>query len=115
MPRSPRSRRVQPRDSGVARYGHAVPERLQLLFYDYVDDIVERRAPHRDAHLAHIARWKDDGRVVMAGAIGDPPHGGLLAMRVEDPAAVEDFVSDDPYNKAGLVKAWRVEPWNVVT
>ena len=92
-----------------------MPERLQLLIYDYVEDIVERRAPHRDAHLAHIARWKDEGRVVIAGAIGDPPHGGLLAMRVDDAAAVEEFVNDDPYAKAGLVKAWRVEPWTVVT
>ena len=92
-----------------------MPERLQLLFYDYVDDIVERRGPHRDAHLAHIGRWKDDGRVVMAGAIGDPPHGGLLAMRVDDPAVIEEFVAEDPYNKAGLVKEWKVEPWTVVT
>ena len=92
-----------------------MPERLQLLFYDYVDDIVERRGPHRDAHLAHIGRWKDDGRIVMAGAISDPPHGGVLAMRVDDPALVEEFVTEDPYNKAGLVKEWKVEPWTVVT
>jgi uncharacterized protein len=92
-----------------------VPERLQLLFYDYVEDIVERRGPHRNAHLAHIARWKDDGRVVIAGAIGDPPHGGVLALRVDDAAAVQGFVDDDPYSKAGLVKSWRVEPWTVVT
>ena len=92
-----------------------MPERLQLLFYDYVEDIVERRAPHRDAHLAHIARWQDDGRVVMAGAVGDPPHSGLLALRVDGPEAVEEFVNADPYSQAGLVKAWRVEPWNVVT
>ena len=23
-----------------------------LLFYDYVDDVVAKRAPHREAHLA---------------------------------------------------------------
>jgi len=92
-----------------------VPEQLQLLIYDYVDDIVERRGPHREAHLALIARWKEEGRIVIAGAIGDPPHGGLIGMRVDDPAAVEEFVNEDAYNKAGLVKSWRVEPWTVVT
>jgi uncharacterized protein len=86
----------------------------QLLFYDYVPDIVERRAPHREAHLAHARRWKDDGRIVMAGALGDPPHGAAFVFRVDGPAVVEAFVEADPYVAAGLVSAWRVEPWNVV-
>jgi uncharacterized protein YciI len=36
-------------------------------------------------------------------------------MRVDDEAAVKEFVDGDPYNEAGLVKEWRVEPWTVVT
>jgi uncharacterized protein YciI len=85
---------------------------MQLLRYEYVEDIVERRAPHREAHLAWIARWKEDGQLVMAGAVGDPPTGGLLVFR--DGADVEAFARDDPYAAAELVTAWRVEPWNVV-
>jgi uncharacterized protein YciI len=90
-----------------------MPERMQLLHYEYVEDIVERRAPHREAHLALIARWNDEGRLVMAGAVGDPPTGGLLVLR--DGEDAEAFMRDDPYVAAGLVSAWRVEPWNVVT
>lgn len=86
----------------------------QLLFYDYVPDMLERRAPHREAHLAHARSWKDDGRIVMAGALGDPPHGAAFVFRVQDPAEIERFVEADPYVKAHLVTAWRVEPWNVV-
>jgi uncharacterized protein len=88
-----------------------VPERLELLHYDYVPDILERRVSHREAHLALIARWKDEGRLVMAGPVGDPPHGGLFVMR----EGAESFVGEDPYVAAGLVTAWRVEPWTVVT
>jgi uncharacterized protein YciI len=51
---------------------------------------------------------------VMGGAIGDPPHGGLIVFAVEDAASVEQFVSLDPYVAEGLVTAWRVEPWAVV-
>ena len=29
-----------------------MPERLQILRYDYVADIADKRAPHREAHLA---------------------------------------------------------------
>jgi uncharacterized protein len=85
-----------------------------VLFYDYVDDIIERRAPHREAHLAHLRRWHDEGRLVMAGALGDPPHGGILVFRVDDPAEeIEAFADADPYVAAGLVTDRRVEPWNV--
>lgn len=91
-----------------------MPERLQLLHYDYVENIVERRAPHREAHLALVGRWKEEGRLVMGGAVGDPPHGGLIVLRGE-PADVRAFVEEDPYVLNGLVTDWRVEPWNVVT
>ena len=89
-------------------------EAHHLLFYDYVPDMLERRAPHREAHLAHARSWKDDGRIVMAGALGDPPHGAAFVFRVEDPAEIDGFVEADPYVAAGLVTGWRVEPWNVV-
>jgi len=84
----------------------------QLLFYDYVENIVERRAPHREAHLAYGSAWKEDGRLVAGGAIGDPPTGAILVFSAE--ADVEAFAAEDPYVQAGLVSAQRVEPWNVV-
>jgi uncharacterized protein YciI len=84
------------------------------LFYDYVPRIVERRAPHRPAHLELYRRWRAAGRVVMGGAVGDPPHGALIVFDVPDPAAVEEFVAADPYVEAELVTSWRIEPWAVV-
>jgi len=92
-----------------------MPERLHALVYEYVPDVVERRAPYRDGHLALIGRWHDIGRIVMAGALGDPPHGAIIAFRVDDPGEIEAFVAEDPYVEAGLVAARRVEPWTVVT
>jgi uncharacterized protein YciI len=85
------------------------------LFYDYVEDVVEKRAPLRPDHLALVDEWKAAGRVVMVGALGRPPYGGLLVFRVDDPAEVEAFVSADPYVSGGIVTAHRVVPWAVVT
>jgi uncharacterized protein YciI len=85
-----------------------------VLLYDYVENIVERRAPHRELHLAYAGRARDEGKLVQGGALGDPPHTGMLVFRVEDPAEVEAFAAEDPYVREGLVTAWRVEPWNVV-
>ena len=93
-----------------------MPQKLHILFYDYVDDLLERRAPHREGHLGLIRRWHEEGRVAMAGAVGDPPHGGLIVLRADDPqAAAEEFVAEDPYQSAGLVTSWRVEPFLNVT
>ena len=85
------------------------------LFYDYVDNIVERRAPHRPAHLELYHRWREEGRLAMGGAIGDPPHGALIVFDVASAAEVEEFAEADPYVQNGLVTARRVEPWAVVS
>lgn len=85
-----------------------------ILFYDYVDDILERRGPHREAHLAGIRAEREAGRLVMAGAVGDPPHGAAIVFDDVEPEVIEAFVRSDPYVEAGLVSTWRVEPWNLV-
>ncbi len=90
------------------------PRRLWALTYDYVPGILELRAPHREAHLAHVAVWHARGELVVAGALGDPPHGAFFAFGVEDAERVEEFVGGDPYVKAGLVTANRIERWTVV-
>jgi uncharacterized protein len=81
-----------------------------ILFYEYVDDILERRAAHRDAHLAWINEWRDDGKLLLAGALGSPPHGAAIVFDVDDPAEVEQFSDEDPYVIAELVTQRRIEP-----
>lgn len=88
-------------------------ELLHLLVYEYVEDMTERRAPYREAHLELIRRYQADGRVVIAGGIGVPVHGGLLAFREASDA--ETFATEDPYKAAGLITSSRIEPWAVVT
>ncbi len=87
--------------------------RPSILTYRYVDNVVERRGPHREAHLAHIARWSAERGLVMAGATGNPPSGALFVFEA-DPAEIEEFVAADPYGEAGLVVESRIEPWTVV-
>lgn len=90
--------------------------RRHILFYEYVrENLVERRAPHREAHITLVREWMGDGRLLMGGALGDPPHGAALVFDVDDPMIVEQFREADPYVAAGLVTAWRIEPWNVVS
>jgi uncharacterized protein YciI len=82
-----------------------------VLFYDYVPDILERRGPHREAHLERLRQWAADGRMLAAGALGDPPTGAAIVFRVDDPEQIEEYVEGDPYVVAGLVTGYRVVPW----
>ena len=75
----------------------------QLLLYEYVEDMAERRGPYREAHLERIFAQRDAGKVVMAGALGNPPSGGAIVFKGVRREEVEEFVHGDPYFDAGLV------------
>lgn len=85
-----------------------------LLLYRYVDDISERRTPHRPAHLAHLMAERDAGRLLVAGAYGDPVFAGAIAFQGVDREHVENWVAGDPYHLAGLVVSYEIHPWNLV-
>jgi uncharacterized protein len=85
-----------------------------LLLYEYVDDMVDRRGPHREAHLQRIRAEREAGRIVMAGALGEPPSGGAIVWRGVTAEQVEQFVLADPYVEAELVTSWRLRRWNLV-
>jgi uncharacterized protein YciI len=89
-------------------------EKHTLLMYEYVDDIIERRGPYRDAHLALLQQLKDSGTVLMAGALGDPVTGAAIVFNPCDPAEIGEYVLRDPYVVNGLVTDWKALPWTVV-
>lgn len=83
------------------------------LSYEYVPDVIERRKPYREAHLAIARDHHQGGRLVMAGAF-DPPEGALFVFRADSAAEVEAFARNDPYVRNGIVTAWKVRAWTVV-
>ena len=84
-----------------------------LLEYDLVDDYLERRAALREDHLALARAAHERGELLLAGALPDPFDRALLVWTAPR-EVVERFAADDPYVRHGLVRAWRVRPWNVV-
>ena len=85
-----------------------------LLFYDYVENIVERRTPYREAHLEMVRSYVDRGELLLGGAFAHPADGAAIVFKVENQAEVEKFVERDPYVINGLVTAWRIREWTVV-
>jgi len=85
-----------------------------LLFYNVVDDFLQRRRPLRQEHLELAREANERGELVLAGAYADPPDGAALVFRADDDSVVRDFVARDPYVREGLVKNWSIRQWTVV-
>ena len=84
-----------------------------VLFYDFVDDILNLRTPYRAEHIARAKAAYDEGFLVMAGAF-NPPEGSAMVFRADDRAQVEEFANNDPYVANGLVPDWKIREWTVV-
>ena len=85
-----------------------------LLFYDVVENFIDRRAPYREEHLKLVDEAHRRGELLMAGAFSEPVDGAALLFRASDPAIATQFAESDPYVLNGLVTRWRVRCWNVV-
>lgn len=85
-----------------------------ILFYDVVDDYVERRGEFRGLHLAHAMASTERGELRFGGAYADPADGAALVFRCEEESTVRDFAEADPYVRNGLVQDWHIRRWSVV-
>lgn len=85
-----------------------------LLFYDVVDDYVQRRDEFRDAHLTKAWASHARGELLLGGALTDPVDGAVLLFSGDSPRVAEEFARADPYVLSGLVTGWRVRAWMTV-
>lgn len=85
-----------------------------LLFYEVVDDYVERRASFRDEHLRHARAAHRRGELILGGALADPPDQAVLLFQGDTPEVAENFARSDPYVTNGLVTSWHVREWTTV-
>lgn len=88
--------------------------RWYLVEYDYVPDILVKRAAYRAAHLAAAQSAKARGEFILGGALVPASDGARIVFRVKDKKVVEEFVRTDPYVVNGLVTGWRIKEWTVV-
>ena len=82
-----------------------------ILKYSVVDDFGTKRTPHRDAVISLAGRYKREGRLVMAGALGDLTGATFIFSSKE---AAEAFMLEDPYINNGLVTSHELAEWSVV-
>ncbi|MEZ4295490.1 MAG: YciI family protein [Polyangiaceae bacterium] len=80
----------------------------------FVENVAEKRAPYREAHLAHLRELHARGMLLMGGALVDPMDCGLLIVRAETREEVEREIALDSYAQNGIWTSIVVREWNVV-
>jgi uncharacterized protein YciI len=83
-----------------------------VLTYRYVDDYMARRDAYRAEHLARLQKAVDDGFVLAVGVLPESLS-ALIVCYANSADEVRAFAKDDPYNHAGLITSFEVEPWMV--
>jgi uncharacterized protein len=82
-----------------------------VLFYRYVEDMVNKRTPFREAHLKLAKSYEGKG-LLLGGALQNPIDGALLFWEGEE-QTVKTFVDSDPYVKNKLVSSYEIREINI--
>jgi uncharacterized protein YciI len=82
-----------------------------VLEYRYGD--LDARARVRPDHLAYLTALNKDGKVVLAGPVGDG-SGAMMVLKADSLEEAALIVKDDPYTPAGVGLDHVLRPWNVV-
>lgn len=85
-----------------------------ILFYETIEDYVEKRKPFRSEHLSLVEQASKSDQIVMAGAFANPADGAAFVFKADSKDIVENFAQNDPYVKNSLVSRWYIREWTVV-
>lgn len=81
-----------------------------VLWGRYCDNVLEKRAPFREDHLAGLAAQKESGVLLTLGPTADLTQVFGL-YDAADEATVRRLIEDDPYWKNGIWKEYEVKEW----
>lgn len=81
-----------------------------VLWGSYCDNVLEKRAPHRQAHLDRLAQLKANGSLVTLGPTQDLTQVfGVYEAETED--AARQLVEEDPYWQHGIWTEYSIKEW----
>ena len=81
-----------------------------VLWGTYCADVLDKRAPFRDEHLARLQQLKDAGSLVTLGPTTDLSR-VFGIFEGESAEAVEALVKADVYWREGIWTSVEIHPW----
>lgn len=81
-----------------------------VLTGTYCADVLEKRAPHRQAHLDRLAALKSEGKVITIGPTSDLTRVfGVYEAASEEAARL--LVEEDPYWQHDIWTSYELHEW----
>lgn len=81
-----------------------------VMWGSYCDNVLEQRAPYRQAHLDGLAQQKASGVLLTIGPTKDLTKVFGL-YEADDEATVRQLVEADPYWQGGIWTEYEVREW----
>ncbi|MBE9013126.1 YciI family protein [Pseudanabaenaceae cyanobacterium LEGE 13415] len=81
-----------------------------ILWGTYCDDVLEKRAPHRQAHLDGLAKQKEDGILITIGPTKDITK-VFGIYEAENESIVRELIESDPYWKNQIWTNYEIKEW----
>jgi uncharacterized protein YciI len=81
-----------------------------VLWGRYCDNVQEKRAPFRQAHLEGLQAQKTQGVLITLGPTEDLTQ-VFGIYEADSEATVRELVESDPYWQNGIWTAYEVKPW----
>lgn len=81
-----------------------------VMWGSYCENVMEKRAPYREAHLAGLAAQKASGQLVTLG----PTKDATMVFGIYDAPneeTVRQLVEGDPYWKNGIWTEYQIREW----
>lgn len=81
---------------------------IEIIYTVEIDKIKEVVGEHRE-----YLQIGYDNEMLLCSGPKEPLTGGILIAKAEDKVQIEDFIKNDPYNKAGLAD-YKITEFNPV-
>jgi uncharacterized protein len=81
-----------------------------ILLGTYCEDVLEKRAPYRQAHLDGLAQQKQSGVLITIGPTKDLTQ-CFGIYEAPDESTVRSLVEADPYWQNGIWTSYTVKEW----
>ena len=81
-----------------------------VLWGSYCENVLEKRAPYRQAHLDRLTELKENGSLVTIGPTKDTEK-VFGVYEAEDETTARKLVEEDPYWQNGIWTDYEIREW----